>query len=595
MADLGKKTKELTADMKLNDAEMKRDGATTENLRTKETLLRKQIEEQKKTIAKVTEEYEKAVKIKGEDSKEAQYLKSKLTALKTTLATQETQLKKTTEESDNLGDSMDDAKTSADNLKKSGASLGAVLKSGLEAAKNVAAELAESVKALCETTWKIAIEAATSYDDAATAAMMNGVSYEEYMKTMYAAQTSDIDPAAYYNAFTKFKTQFATGNKEDLGKLAEILGLTPEAFSKTFGNAVEGGDWLSIYESILANGGNLSNAQLQKLFGEESVKKLQTVIGDNWKAFSDQRENALEVGFVMTVDEGASLIALSDAYANLQNNWTAMKDNLGAMFAVEVTPLVNDVSSMVGAVSKAIQDSFSAGELDVDAIQKSVAEWLPDILTDGAAVLRVAKIWVDLLNGVFNGGIDGLFDMDTEEGQAAAEEWKSALADLWGDGENGLTGLWNNLKTNVLIPLWNWITQKMEEFGAMLWNAVVNAIPESVRGHLGIQTTEEQAITEKYNEEAAVVIPQVIEELIQPDKVELTPIQRAEMDSEQTWKNGTTNNIKGINITINADVADGTDLADKLLIQIKKGLAELDTKGGSRIVGGGGGRVRMSD
>lgn len=595
MRSLGRVTKELTSEMKLNEAEMKRDGVTSDNLRTKQKLLEKQIDAQKKTIAAVEKEYVKVCNSKGKDSKEAQALKSKLIGLNTTLANQEAQLKKTTTEADKLGTELDDTKTSADNLKKSGVNLGDALKKGLTAAKDVAAELAESIKAICETTWNITIEAATRYDDAATAALMNGVTYEEYMKTMYAAQTSDIDPSAYYNAFTKFQTKYNTGEKSGLEDLRKELGLTKKEFNALYGEMLNSGDWLGVYEKILAGGG-LTNEQIKALFGEESVKKLQTVMGENWDKFAESRENALEVGFVMTVDEQASLIALSDAYATLQNNWNAMKDNLGALFSVSVEPVVSDAAGLVGDVSAAIQKSFEEGQIDVDAVQTAVAEWLPKIFGDGAALLKVGKVWIDLLNGLFNGGAEGLaslFDPDDPEAQAALEEWRTAAADLWGDGENGLTGLFNNIKKTVLIPIWNWITEKMAELGGMLWNAVVNAIPEGVRGHLGIQTTEEQEITADYNANAETLVPETINELVRPDARTWTAMDRYKL-RESNKDTGTTA-LKDVNIVVNADVADGTDLGERMAKAIEKALADLDRKSGLRTVGGGGRRVRLND
>lgn len=594
MSNLSKATKETTAKLKLNDAEMKRDGETTENLKAKAKLLREQIAKQKDTIAKVTEEYNKAVKVKGKDSKEAQALNLKLIALKTTLANQEKQLQETDKKADDLADSFDDVKDAAKEVKEEGEGIGAKLKSGLDAAKTIVDGIAESIKALCDTTWQITLNAATSYDDAATAAAMLGVSYDEYMKTAYAAQTSDINPDDYYKAFSKFETLFNTGSQEDIDSLREVLGLTEEAFAE-YQQMLNGGDWLGAFESILANGEGLTNEQLKKMFGEESVKKLQTVLGDNWEAFANRRENALEVGFVMTLDEQQSLLAFSDSYQTFKQNWDAMLQNLGATFAVDITPIVDDAASMVGAVSAAIQAGFSEGNLDTDAIAAAISEWLPDILIKGAGILRVAKTWVDLLNGIMKGGLDGLFGEDgvfgdDEEMQKAAEEWGEALSDLWGDGENGLSGLFITIRDKVLVPLWNWIKEKVGELAALIWDGIVQLLPDEVRGHLGIQTTEEKEITADYNENAAEVIPEVIEEMIQPDKRQMSAIERAE------YLEGNQINVGGISVSVKAETgASADEIGEEVAKKIQQALNDLNLKSGLRTVGGGGRRVRVSD
>lgn len=587
MTELSKKTKSLSAEMKLNDAEMKRDGETVDGLKKKQQLLKQQIAAQEDTIKKVTREYEKAVKAKGEDSKEAQLLKSKLIALKTTLVNQQTELNATNKKLDSYKLSLDKVKTAIINVKNAVANVGEKFKAGFNLAKDVVDGIWQTLSNMVAKTWDITINAATNYDDAATKAATLGVSYEEYARTAYASQTSDISPEDYYKAFSKFETLFNTGSQEDIDNLREVLGLTEEAFAE-YQQMLDGGDWLGVFEDILANGEGLTNEQLQKMFGEESVKKLQTVLGDNWEAFANRRDSAFEMGVVLTIDQQQSLIALSDSWATLQQNIEGLQSNIGAAFAVEFEPIISDTASLVGSLSKVIQDSFGEDSLDIEAIAASVSEWLPKILGDGAGILRVAKIWVDLINGLLTGSLDGLFD--NPEMQDSLEEWGEAWGDLMGDEESGLTGLWKTINEKVLVPLWTWITEKIGELAALIWDAIVQILPDSVRGHLGIQTTEEKEITEEYNAEAADVIPQVIEEMIQPQKRQMSAIERAE------YLEGNQFNVGGIEVNVKAsDTASADEIGEVVAKKIQQALNDLNRKGLTRTVGGGGGRVRVSN
>ena len=398
MADIGAKIsidgakkfrddlKNITQQGKTLSAQMNALATSFDKADNKEELLDKatknlsdQITNQKKVVDKLAEAVAKSAAEKGEDATETLKLKEQLAKAETKL----NKLEGTTAESalgmKNLaGEEKNVAKESDNASGKIGAMAVALGSLAADAIKAGIKGIVDGVKDIAKFFIEATKGAAEFADEILTLSTVTGISTETLQEYKYMASLLDVDLNTITGSMTKLTKSMSSAQSGS--------GAAASAFEKLGVSIVDDNGSLrdanSVFDDAIAALGKISNeterdATAMELFGK-SAKDLNPLIEASGEKMAALRQEAHDVGYVMSDDTLTAMSEVQDGFDRLGLSAESLKNQIGTSIGQYMLPYLNDLVS-------AFQNL--AGTHDVGAFADALADVINRLLDDLVAAL----------------------------------------------------------------------------------------------------------------------------------------------------------------------------------------------------------------
>lgn len=403
-AELGSmktKAKELDSEMKALTSGFDKNADSAEQMAAKQSVLAKQIENQEEIVSKLSGRYaelqaetermaaaaQQAAEEHGADSKEAQKAAMEYERFKTATANVGTELNNAQARLNQMRSGFDDAGNAAQDSGEKVLSFGDILKANLlaEGIKSGLSALVDLIKDMATGFAETAMEAASFSDSIKTLSVQTGMSTDALQEYAYMAELIDVDLTKITGSHTKLTKAMASAASGE-GKQAELF--------KQLGVNITGADGSlrsasDVFPEVIAALGDISNeteldAAAMELFGK-SASELKPLIKLGTDALADLRQEAHDVGYVLSEEQVDALGAADDAWQRLTKNWEGIKHQLGA----DLAPAFEEAFSKISeSLSKADWGKVSA---DVGVMVDEFVKWVQDFDT-GAAIEQINKL-----------------------------------------------------------------------------------------------------------------------------------------------------------------------------------------------------------
>ena len=398
MADIGAKIsidgakkfrddlKNITQQGKTLSAQMNTLASSFDKADNKEELLDKatknlsdQITNQKKVVDKLAEAVAKSAAEKGEDATETLKLKEQLAKAETKL----NKLEGTTAESalgmKNLAGEEKNVANESDNASgKIGAMAVALGSLAADAIKAGIKGIVDGVKDIAKFFIDATKGAAEFADEILTLSTVTGISTETLQEYKYMASLLDVDLNTITGSMTKLTKSMSSAQSGS--------GAAASAFEKLGVSIVDDNGSLrdanSVFDDAISALGKISNeterdATAMELFGK-SAKDLNPLIEASGEKMAALRQEAHDVGYVMSDDTLTAMGEVQDGFDRLGLSAESLKNQIGTSIGQYMLPYLNDLVS-------AFQNL--AGTHDVGAFADALADVINRLLDDLVAAL----------------------------------------------------------------------------------------------------------------------------------------------------------------------------------------------------------------
>lgn len=434
-AELGSmkaKAKELDSEMKALTSGFDKNADSAEQMAAKQSVLAKQIENQEEIVSKLSGRYaelqaetermaaaaQQAAEEHGADSREAQKAAMEYERFKTATANVGTELNNAQARLNQMRSGFDEAGNAAQDSGEKVLSFGDILKANLlaEGIKSGLSALVDLAKDMATGFAETAMEAASFADSIKTLSVQTGMSTDTLQEYAYMAELIDVDLTKITGSHTKLTKAMASAASGE-GKQAELFKQLGVNIADTDGNLRSASD---VFPEVIAALGDIGNeteldAAAMELFGK-SASELKPLIKLGTDALADLRQEAHDVGYVLSEEQVDALGKVDDAWQRLTKQWEGTKHQLGAELApafeeafkkiseslsqVDWDKVADDVGVMVDEFVKWVQD-FDAGAAieQINDLIPSVQEIASALVTLGDACKAVSEFWHNLWGG----------------------------------------------------------------------------------------------------------------------------------------------------------------------------------------------------
>ena len=410
MADIGAKIaidgakkfrddlKNITQQGKTLSAQMGTLAASFDNADNKEELLGKasenlaaQIKNQKAIVDKLSEAVAKSAEEKGEDATETLKLKEQLAKAQTQL----NKLEGTTAESalgmKNLADEEKGVSSESDNASgKIGAMAVALGNLAADAIKAGIKGIADAVKEIAQFFIDATKGAAEFADEINTLSKTTGLSADTLQEYKYAASLLDVDLETITGSLTKLTSKMASA-QGGTGAAAEAFDRLGVSVTDENGNLRDAND---VFNDAIAALGTIENeterdATAMDLFGK-SAKDLNPLIEASNGELEALRQEAHDVGYVMSTDTLNSMNEVQDGFDRLGLSAESLKNQIGTSIGKYMLPYLNDlVSAFQDLASTHDVGAFADALADViNRLLDDLVKALPSILNAGSKIIQ---------------------------------------------------------------------------------------------------------------------------------------------------------------------------------------------------------------
>ena len=410
MADIGAKIaidgakkfrddlKNITQQGKTLSAQMGTLAASFDNADNKEDLLGKasenlaaQIKNQKAIVDKLSEAVAKSAEEKGEDATETLKLKEQLAKAQTQL----NKLEGTTAESalgmKNLADEEKGVSSESDNASgKIGAMAVALGNLAADAIKAGIKGIADAVKEIAQFFIDATKGAAEFADEINTLSKTTGLSADTLQEYKYAASLLDVDLETITGSLTKLTSKMASA-QGGTGAAAEAFDRLGVSVTDENGNLRDAN---FVFNEAIAALGTIENeterdATAMDLFGK-SAKDLNPLIEASNGELEALRQEAHDVGYVMSTDTLNSMNEVQDGFDRLGLSAESLKNQIGTSIGKYMLPYLNDlVSAFQDLASTHDVGAFADALADViNRLLDDLVKALPSILNAGSKIIQ---------------------------------------------------------------------------------------------------------------------------------------------------------------------------------------------------------------
>lgn len=459
------------------------------------------LEAQGEKIEMLNALYDDAVQKYGENSVQANNLKTQINNETAAMVENQGELAEVNnrleEMSDAAGDAGDETGDLSDALDDAGGSAGGAAGSIGDFAEEVGSMALDAavsaVKSLAGALWDAvtagyawATNVGNQADNWNTMATVTGISAEKLQEWSYASRFVDTDLGTITGSMRRLTMAIgdaADGNDTAIGKF-DKLGVS---FKNADGTVR---DTEAVFWDCIDALGGIENATARDaaamdIFGR-SAQDLNPLIKagrDEWQKYADE---AHEKGIVLTQDQLDTANALNDTQNSLTATAEATANLVGVTLAEPFRDLLSIANELLATINSILGDGIQAGDGTalVDALKKAwaaVQEWwkspevtevlsglagigteifqgLLDILTSEESAQMLGEAW-DMITSVF--------DIEDENGQSIGEKIGSEI--ISGIGQ----GIWNGLAN-----IGDWALALPDRIGLALkqmWNDLIEA------------------------------------------------------------------------------------------------------------------------
>jgi len=224
---------------------------------------------------------------------------------------------------------------------------------------------------------------------------------------------------------------------QELAYAAELSGVSMTTMEKA-AKKLEGTD-LNLDDALkqimaIDNETDRTTAAIE-LFGDTVAYQMTPLIAAGSEGLDEMREEANNLGLVMSQDTVSAGAKMNDMFAKIQGALGALKNSLAAEFMPYVMEILQWVIDMIPVVQNAI---------------KRFLDWImPYVKPILDGVLALIKGIFSLINGDFSGFAEGV--------KTLLRNLASTMLTL---GKNIMNGLWDGIK-NIWYGIWSWVNEKV--------------------------------------------------------------------------------------------------------------------------------------
>ena len=410
MADIGAKIsidgakqfrddlKNLTQQGKTLSAQMGTLAASFDKADNKEEALGKatanleaQIKNQKAIVEKLSDAVKKSADEKGDDATQTLKLKEQLAKAETQLS----KLEDTTAESAVGMKELADKET--DVSRESGNASGKISAMTIALGNLAADAIKAGIKGIADGVKEIArffIEATTGAaefaDEILSLSTVTGISTETLQEYKYMASLLDVDLNTITGSMTKLTKSMSSAQSGS--------GAAASAFKKLGVSIVDENGNLrevnSVFDDAISALGKISNeterdATAMELFGK-SAKDLNPLIEASGEKMNALRQEAHDVGYVMSGDTLNAMSEVQDGFDRLGLSAESLKNQIGTSIGKYMLPYLNDlVSAFQDLASTNDVGAFADALADViNRLLDDLVKALPSILNAGSKIIQ---------------------------------------------------------------------------------------------------------------------------------------------------------------------------------------------------------------
>lgn len=335
------------------------------------------IEELKKQLSDAEKNYDSA------GQKIASY-QTNLNNAQADLVSMERELEKTGQYMKEAEDSTDGCAKSIDELGKEvqesseeAVNFGDVMKANL--AGNLIADgikgLGELFKSLTQETIEAAQAAAAYADEIGTLSVQTGVATDTLQALTYAEELMDVSVSTVTSSMARNirSMNSAKEGTEEYADAYKKLGITV-----TDVMTGELRDSETVFWEVVDALGKIENATerdavAMQLFGR-SAQQLNTLVDQGSEGFAKFKQEAYDAGYILEEDAFNALLDTSDAMERVSKKTDALKRNIGAELAPQITRLSETAGNAIEKMDDELVDLASGG---IEALTTGI-EWLVD-------------------------------------------------------------------------------------------------------------------------------------------------------------------------------------------------------------------------
>lgn len=430
MAEAAASAKTLDAAMKANEKQLKATGNEEQYLQQKAQLLSSAMSAQQ-AIAKNAEQALAAMAAGGVSATSVAYQQMQAKMLTAYGAMNDIQAQMTSMEgaATEAAASTDTLSTSVENIGKK-MSLDQVI-SGIEKVTSVMERAGKAAIEFGRNLWSLMSDSADWADDLATNASMWGMSTEELQRRQYVSQFIDTTVESIVKSRNKLATNMKYGSEDAMDVFA-LLGIktneTTYASTSLIGPGEEIAgklrDWEDVFwetgAALIALGDNAETESMSmKVFGKswDELKPLFRMSEEDFEKYGSARERyaaKMAEAPIVSDEDVNKLGALDDAMAELESQFTVMKESVFATLAPAFTEISNGLSSLMEQFNQYLQTDEGKEYMEgLGNAVKSLFEGIGDIdfsqaieTVKGAITgLKDALEWIKKNEGVVTGAL----------------------------------------------------------------------------------------------------------------------------------------------------------------------------------------------
>ena len=525
------KATELRSEMKLNESQFKATGDKATYLEQKAQILTRQLEENGNIQEALTEKYEKAVQIYGENSSEATKLQTQLNNVKAQENDLQAALNDTNKELDESGEEMQEGAgkageytESVDDASGKTKVFGQVLSANLasSAIKAGFSALVDGVKAVGKALADTVVDGAAYADEILTMATQTGIATDKLQEFKYMEELIDVDLSTITGSMSKLTKNMASA-KDGTGSAAEAFAALGVSVTDSNGQLRDNED---VFNDVIDALGAMENpterdALAMALMGK-SAQELNPLIAAGSDKLEEFAEQARESGYVLDSEQLATLAEADDAFQTYEKTVEGIKNQLAVGLAPAVTTVggvfqdlvknidwsyvstqigniaqkaseliqTTDWSGLFESVKSGIEGVATAiGSIDIVAVASGLASFASVVMSVGGWVMDNGQTIIDVVTG----GSTAL----VRAGIGLVQSWdmiKAKAIEL----KNNVVAKVTELKTNA-VNAFNTLKQgAIEKVNALKQSAIekVNGLKQSA-----VEKIEgmKQSVVEKFN------------------------------------------------------------------------------------------------
>jgi phage-related protein len=440
MQQAAREMRVLSSESRATTSAFGENAGSIEGLTSKNTVLSKQIDQQKEIVAALARALDESAAAYGEADQKTDAYRIKLNNATAALNGMQNELSSNETAIESMQAEMNPSKLQgfAGALKAMGQIAGGVVTAGLQAAKIAVVAIGTAVAAAAVGVYKITTAAGDWADELLTLSQNTGVSAKTLQEWTYAARFVDVEVESMAKGLSKIVKATGAAAKAGQGYIQVADGLT---VSIRDANGQLRDSEQVFYDAIDAIGKLTNETEkeiaAQELFGK-SYQDMMPFINAGSDALNRYAAEAAAAGLVLS----DSMIAKLGEFDDVMEKTDAQLDGLGRQFAVIFVPAMQAAakgfSAFMSKIATELEDGLQPRDIKVigeylatNLVEglKSISKYVPDVVKTISSMLTevinvIVAVMPELLPALLEGAtslLTGLIEAILENVQPIAD------------------------------------------------------------------------------------------------------------------------------------------------------------------------------